>query len=435
MYAQQLNIIRYFGTLIFLFVVFSLDAQSTYKAVIIEKETNTPLADAFIVLNNNADFTTSDSSGYFHFVIPEHSKELNLQISTLTCRHSITATLYKNVMDTIQIICAPLCLNEVTITYNDPKKIVLNAVKNIPQNYFDTSFAVKAFYRHYQNINGNYTNLTEAQSTILFRISKKRKTLAADEAIAIQSIRRSDTYNLPDEFYGDDYKDMLYQNPVYHLFTGSLNPEKVEDMQFYMSPLSNDSVWVIYYTVKNYSSENHGISEFNPNDFYGEADETGTYIIDKNTLAFLSIERKTLRNKKYDYPKYNNFLYPDLNYTGEFIDGYLLVTYEHENGKYYPKQILHSYTNEFFASITYERAYRISDFFEWFAVKPTNTISKETEQKFYDYRSIHESSAKYYPEQWILPIAEFHLIQGSEILIHLEKERFLELQFHDNAKK
>ena len=434
MHAQQINIIRYFGILILIFIVSATSAQLTYKAVLIETETKTPIVDALIILQYKTNFTTSDSSGYFQFIIPENTNQLLLQISTLTCRHTITVNVSDNSLDTIQLLCSPLSLDEVVITYNDPKQIVLNAVKKIPQNYMDSSFALNAFYRHYQNINGNYTNLTEAQSTTLFRISQKLTALVADEAVAVQAIRRSDRYYLPEEFHGDDYKDMLNQNPIYHLLTSSLDPEKVEDCKYFISPLSNDSIWVIYYTAKNYSSENHGISGFYPNDFYGEADETGTYIIDKKTLAFLSIERKAGRNQKYDYPKYNNFLYPDNNYTGEFIDGYLLVLFENDNEKYYPKQILHSYTNEFFASITYERAYRITDYFEWFGGEPTFIISKEAMQQFIDYRSIRENSAKYYPDLWILPIPGIKLISQTELFNALEKEDSLQNQFFKNGK-
>lgn len=421
--------------LLLIFNINSSYSQSGYRAIILETESNQPIIDALIICDNNIDFTTSDSTGAFQFSFSEKTKHLNLEISTLTCRHNITVnTNNNNITDTIHVICAPFKLDEVIITYNDPKQIVLNAIERIPQNYMDSTFALNAFYRHYQNVNGNYTNLTEAQSTTLFRISQKRTALVADEAVAVQAIRRSDRSLLPDEFHGDDYKDMLYQNPIYHLFTSSLDPEKVEDCKYYISPLSNDTNWVIYYIAKNYSSENHGISGFYPNDFYGEADETGTYVINKNSLAFLSIERKALRNHKYDYPKYNNFLYPDNNYTGEFIDGYLLVTYVEENGIYYPKQILHSYTNEFFASITYERAYRISDYFEWFAGKPTTIISKETMQKFIDYRSIRESFARYYPEQWFLPIPDIKLIFRKELIDALEKEDLLENQYLKNGK-
>ncbi|MBK7568150.1 MAG: hypothetical protein IPI31_10050 [Bacteroidetes bacterium] len=408
--------------------------QSAYRAILLESESNQPIIDALIILDNNFDFTTSDSTGAFQFTTSENTKQLNLQISTLTCRHNITVDAHKNISDTIRILCAPFKLDEVVITYNDPKQIVLNAIERIPQNYMDSTFALNAFYRHYQNINGNYANLTEAQSTTLFRISRKRAALAADEAVAVQAIRRSDRYFLPEEFHGDDYKDMLYQNPIYHLFTSSLNPEKVEDCKYYISPLSNDTNWVIYYIAKNYSSENHGISGFYPNDFYGEADETGTYIINKKTLAFISIERKAMRNQKYDYPKYNNFLYPNNNYTGEFIDGYLLINFDQTNDKYYPKQIFHSYTNEFFASISYERAYRITDYFEWFGGKPTTFVSKETMQKFIDYRSIRESSAKYYPEQWILPIPDIKLIPPAELINALEKEESLDDQYLRNGK-
>lgn len=422
---------------VLLSLIFNINSsytQSVYKAILIESETNQPIADALIILDNNIEFTTSDSTGSFQFSVSGNTNKLNLQISTLTCRHNISVSVTINITDTIRVVCSPYKLDEVVITYNDPKQIVLNAVKRIPENYLDTTFVLNAFYRHYQNINGNYTNLTEAQTTTLFRISPKRNALFADEAIAVHAIRRSDRYHLPDEFHGDDYKDMLYQNPVYHLFTSSLDPEKVEDCKYFISPLTNDSIWVIYYIAKNYSSENHGISGFYPNDFYGEADESGTYIIDKKSLAFLSIERKALRNKKYDYPKYNNFLYPDNNYTGEFIDGYLLVLFENHLDKYYPKQILHSYTNEFFASITYERAYRITDYFEWFARNPSSIVSKETMQKFIDYHSIRESSAKYIPEQWILPIPEIQLLSQSELFEALENDKTLEDQFQQNGK-
>ncbi len=420
----------------FIMLLMSIDADAqVFKSVLLEIENNKPIANALIQTNANSDFTTSDSNGVFYLAIENNTTTFDLIVSTLNCRKAIPIKDNFSDYDTIYMHCKPFVLEQVTITYLTPQQIVMRAINSIPQNYFDSSFVCPSFYRNYQKINGKFMHLTEARTHVLFRISPQFTQLSADEAISVQALRKSNRLLRLDEFYGDDYKDLLMQNPIYHIFSSSLNPDKLDAFNFYMSSETNDSVWVILYSSKKYTTENHAIDNYNPNDFYGEANEQGTLIIDKQSNAFLFIERKALRNTNYHYPKFNNFLYPDNKYTGEFIDGYLAITFSKKNEKYYPKRILHSFTNEFFATVTYEKVYKITEYFEWFAEEPIFIIPSIVSHQFETYTLIGNMQGKYQADQWISPIPNYYLVEKEILYRDLEEKENLNTQFINNSEK
>ena len=74
-----------------------------------------------------------------------------------------------------------------------------------------------------------------------------------------------------------------------------------------MDSLKDDEKYIINYSCKKFTNENHGISNYHSAKLDKEGFETGKFVIDKNTFAFIEIERNAFRNTNYNYPLNNNF--------------------------------------------------------------------------------------------------------------------------------
>lgn len=408
-------------------------AQIHFTGFIYNKETQSPIPDAFIRIDEIGAMITSDSAGFFSFYGNEETELHTLDIYSLGCHRNTEAVFHSGNIDTITLLCAPVDLEAVQVNYYDPKVIVRKAVEKISENYPDSNFAVPAFYRQYQQVNGKYQNLIESGSTVLFRVEATRTgkiaALSADEAFGVNAIRTSKWHFNISDLHDDDYVDLMEQNPVYHLNKSSFTNEMIDAGHFVISPASNDSVWVISYSIKNVSSENHGIQNFNELNLYGEADETGILIIDKATSAFITIERRAVRNDGYDYPKYNNFLQPGMEYTIGFKNAYLLIDFERQGERWYPLRILHSYTNDFFTTATNTRAYVISDYYEWYAGNPYWVLDPATFSQLEKYSTIFKTGAEYNATDWEVTLPGFYFEQANKVISDLESDGPLLQQF------
>ncbi len=408
--------------------------QNTFRAVLIEKETSTPVADAILVLNNSGDYTTTDANGVFVFKTTADSTILSMEIYSLGCHRSIAIPSYRS-GDSVFIHCPPVELPPAEFIYAGPEEIVLRAIHKIPENYRDSTFACDAFFRHYQKVNGKFKNLTEANSHVLFRIEKKKNMLKAAEAVGVASIRKSAHFTTIDETSDDDYKDFLKQNPIYHLASSSLNPDMLQTCDFTFDEMPNDSLWIIHYLRKNISSENHGIYNYTLHNMYGESNESGTLYIDKSTLAFLRIERNAVRNPRYCYPGNNNFILPSLEYMDEFLNGSLVVEYRLAgDGYYYMSTLLHQFTDNYFSALTREKVFTISDYYEWYSNGEATIVSDTVMQRIVQYTSMATVQLPYYPELWKNNIPSPFYFPASELYQGLGTDDTLETQFDQSGR-
>ncbi len=338
--------------------------QFKYTGTIINSADGNPIANCVIHTIDKSIITTSDSAGKFNITISTNG-EVAILVSSLNCHINARMLAPSENFPPIYVYCPPVNLPVVEIFYQDAYTIVQTAFSRIPELYIDSSYVAYGFYRNYKKINNLFKELTECKVATAMRIDTVDKQLNCNEAYGIRQIRRT-LYTIPiADFYDYQLADLFKQNLVYHNEFAPFGVSLFPYGEFSIDSSSTDSTWVISYKLRRFSGENHGVDNYTPRMFPGEAYESGFITINKADFAIVKLIRESIRNQKYQYPEYNNFIMPDLKYTGWFEEGYLELTYEKLNEKYLLKNIFHAYTNSFVHVPTNMRDYIITDYSEW----------------------------------------------------------------------
>lgn len=407
-------------------------SQINFKGLLINKNDSSKMAFASIKLIELQKYTSSNENGDFSFVLLEKLKVLHFEISSIGCHTTISIYPKYNKNEIIYVNQLPTMITEVVIEGLSAKSVVEKAISLIPVNYLDSSYASYAFYRQYQKVNNTFKNLIEAQHVVLFNLSSSNKHIISKEAFAVTEMRKSlFIYDVKD-YYGNCFNDLFNQNPIYHLEESSLNPKSFMDYSFSFDTLRLFDTYIVNY-VCNYSSDNHGIDNFSQVDFKGESREYGKIFIDKESFAIKRYERTSIGNKKYNYPKFNNFIRPSLNYTVEFLEGHLIIEYATLHNKWYLKKILRDYTNEFYRTQTYSKEFTVTDAFEWYSDTPTRYIPKQLLDKFYFTPQLSNIKYSYNSSKWLKPLPGFYLYDKEKVYKDLARKLNLEFQFEKNG--
>lgn len=425
---------KYFTIILFLTTLQLHVLGQSFNGKLFDKADSTVLSFASIKLTETGKYTTTNEKGDFYFLIPQKINKLHLEISYVGCKTSIVVKMTTtNKMNNIYVECLPTSLKEVMVEGLTSKEIVKKAVASIGKNYFDSSYASPSFYRQYQKVNGKFRNLIEAQAVVMFNLSISKNEINAKEAFAVDQMRRSNYYKT-EYFDQDNFSDFMNQNPIYHLMSGLLNPNALAFYSFSFDTSASLDNYIINYKCSNFTSENHGIDNYSTADIDGEGWESGKLTINKESFAFIKIERNALRDKGYNYPKYNNFVLPDKKFTQEFVEGHLLAEYELIKDKWYLKTLIHTYTNEFFRTQTYQKAYVITECFEWFSDTVTRYIDNDLIDNFYFNPNLSIVEYAYDESLWDFTIPPFYYFNKETIYKDLEKNIQIEQQFEMNGK-
>ncbi len=334
-----------------------------------------------VKLKESNQSTVTDKNGFFSFRISKKIGSLHLHIKSLGIDTSV-AVLNKNQTEKIYVAPSSFALTDVVIKGLTAKQVVEEAIRRIPENYADSTYAYYSFYREYQKVNEQFKNLIEAKAVAMIKPFMEKRRLTAEEAFAIKAMRRSNFYwDIDDMKVREGFEELLKENPIYYMTRSSFMPFIFERCIFHFDSLSTAEDYIINYSCPN-SSDNHGF-ENAAHKFFGESYETGTFIIERSSFAFRRIERNSFRNKRYNYPRYNNFLIPSRNYTIEFAGGSFIVEYASINHKWFLKTLLYSYTNDFFLTKIYRKDYSITENFEWYVDSVSRYISEDLRNQFY----------------------------------------------------
>ena len=120
----------------------------TIYGKILDSNTHKPLVFANVVLHNTNIGTVTNSDGDFLIKIPMDSYAGELLISHIGYRNLLLPIegLSKDECS-IELIAATIPIETVTISYGDPRELLLRAIDNIPDNYSTDPVMMKAFYR------------------------------------------------------------------------------------------------------------------------------------------------------------------------------------------------------------------------------------------------------------------------------------------------
>lgn len=416
-----------FFAFIFSVIIPTLTLSQTYSAALINKNDSLILPFASIKLKETGKFTTANDKGEFVFEIQNKLSELTFEIYYLGCNQTIKATNVQNKLNKIYIDCSPFLLKDISVNGMPAKDIVKKAISLIPLNYFDSSYASPCFYRQYSKTNNFFKNLVEVHGVTVFNLTAQNKDITSKEALAVEKIRRSKYYKIED-FEFNNFADHMSQNPIYHLTKGSLNPSALDFYQYTLDSVTSAG-YNITYTCSTFSSENHGVDG---EAFDGESTEYGNLTIDKTSFAIKKFVRNTKRNKEYKYPKYNNFVLPLKRFTEEFVEGQLVVEYQFTRNKWFLKSIVHSYTNEFFRTQTYDKTYVITEFHEWYAKGYTRRIDQNLLDKFHFNPALYSVNYRFNKNDWSGEIP-FYYNKSDVVYKDLSKTIPLEQQFEQSG--
>ena len=378
----------------------------------------------------------ANDSGVFSIPIPEGQQHISLHITGIGINYTGIFTAPFNKQVAIYVDVASNGLKEFAIKALSAEDVVKMAVASIPNNYADSSYFDHSFYRRYQEVNNRYENLCEASPVVMFRLSNSGKQLVAAEAFAVTRQRRSRYY--PDIMNAreDNPADLLPENPVYHLYGSSLQPGKFTSYRFEFDTTANTADYVIRYTCNDFSTDHHGIAYYDERDLKGEASEEGELIIERGTFAIKKISRKSLRHKDYIY-KYvpmpnNQVVYANHKYFFEFTGGDLEAEYKQHHGKWYLNRICRRYTNEFYTPLFNEKAFVITDNFEWYSGEISRYTTDEYIDKFFPIMAtaIHNYDQRYWREMNV----PFFFANKASVYHDLQLDGDVEEQFYNESK-
>lgn len=414
-------------------------AQNKFTGTLINKLDSTVIPFAAVRIPEIDKAILTDVKGAFSFDVSPKIDKITLNISAIGCKTAISYTRPFNRGEQVYIDLLPNALNDVAIKGLSAEEVVRKAVASIPSNYADSSYFSYSLYRYYEQVNGKFINLIEAEPVVMFRLSKEKKEIKANEAFAVKQVRRSRLRSfINGESNARDLPLIMRENPVYHLAAGSLAPGKLNSYYFSFDTSAHFSDYVINYTCTEFSSDVHGGSEpMNEDHFHGEAWEKGRLIIDRNSFAIKQVKRTTIRYPEYTYPRYNNFVWPDLKYTVELVDAQLEVNYEQVNGKWYVKSIYHKYANDFFTTgpMGGKKAYTISDVYEWESVALSKYTTKDVVDMFAAKDPFKKMNFAYDKHFWDEIAFPFHFHSKDSVYHDLERNGPIEDQFYAESKK
>jgi hypothetical protein len=431
------NGMKYF--LIAILFIYSVSAfgQVGFKGKLVNKVDQTPIEFAIIKSIDLGSFTQTNAEGEFKFPLPETLKTLRFEVSAIGLRDTITVKRTRKAIEIIYIDRPLLSLTPVTIKGLSAKETVKLAVDMIPANYTDSSYAAFSFWRQYDKVNGIFKNLIEAQTVILFKLTLDNNRFNPSYGYDVEQMRRSDfKHDVADfDYYQDDISYHMLQDPVYHLRAGALNPNAFNFYTFNFDTTNKTDDFVIKYSCKDFSSEEHGVSNLRDLEWEGEGTEEGRLVIDRKTYAFKKIERTGLRNNYFTYGKNNNWVIPSRDYYQEFVDGYLVSEYEQVKGKWFLTKMCHAYTNDFYLRGTTKKEFTITEAYEWYADSISHFIGPQLLDKFFNDTYLPSCNYTYDKEKWSKPLPPYYFYKAEDVYRDLEKKSPLEEQFENNGKQ
>ena len=266
----------------------SQQSDSTFilKGRVIGSDTNDPLANASIMVEEMSISSVTNQDGYFSIRVPSSTRNLQLVIRYLGYQNRAipVITLIDSPNNHILLTPSPIQLNEVLVVSGDGRNLVREALERIPQNYATDPNMMIAFYRESVEKGNNYISLVE---TVLDIYKASYRSYNNDQARI---------------YIGRKATDITPRDTVLLKFQGGIsdalmvaiakNPEIVfgtdgAEYNFHIEGLIN------------INNKPHYIIDFSPTAGIEEILFRGTIYLDAATLAFARMEfNMNVENRK-----------------------------------------------------------------------------------------------------------------------------------------
>lgn len=412
-----------------------LHAQQLFKGVLINALDSSTVSGAVVKLPQTGDVTTTGDRGEFHFTLRSSPGSVSFNISGIGFSEVVNLHKPFNTPQKIFITILPNELDNFTFVGLSAKDVVKKAVASIPTNYADSSYFAYSSYRQYEKVNGTFRNLVEAKPVVMFSLKRLGNEIVSTEAFAVSQLRTILYHNYLTDFSSDNPADLLMTNPVYHLMESSLASGMINNSTFSFDTVEKQKDYYVINYFSKHSMDDHsavvtdlGVTKKAVSSWWlGESWEKGKITIDRNSFAIVRFERKSARYESYDYPHLNNFIVGHPEYFAKFVDGYLVVDYEQQQGKWYLKQLNRKYTHEFYSRLSSKREYTISSCFEWSADSISRYTSDEYVNKFYSKMQL--TGLSYNSDFWQRNSFPFQLCNTTDVYNDLKQSGSLDDQF------
>ncbi len=412
-------------------------AQNIFNGILRNSLDSSAIPSAGITLKETGTTVLTNDSGRFQFFLNRNPKQVTITIEAIGAKKTLNI---KHPFDKEQIIYLDISANmldEFALKGLSAEEVVHMAVASIPANYADSGYFDYSFYRRYQKVNGRYMNLMEAYPAVMFRLTKNKQRINSVEAFAVNELRRTTFHSDISNVIEDNPVDLLEVNPVYHLQGSSLYPGRFSSYSFSFDTV-NKSIdeYHIKYRCNSFSSDHHGILDYDERNLKGETWETGELVIERRSFAIKKFHRISHRHEDYDYirlPQPNNRVsYFYRYYFFSFVGGDLLAEYAPHNGKWYLKKLTRQYTDEFEDYLIGTTDFSITDNFEWYS----GTISRYTTADYVDkfFSKMATAIHSYDTAFWDQAVPPFQYIDLPTICNDLRKGGSLISQFTSEAK-
>ncbi len=265
------------------------------KGQIVDAKTRTPLENATIYLSNSKLATISDYRGNFSFKINEelftekiYISYLGYQSISINVREGINKFLY------IKLSVLPYALNSIRIRYYKPQQLILEALKNIPTNYYKKSTLLEAYYREEVKENNEPIQSIEAILEIYKGSYADRK-----DHDHIRLVQGREHEGLKNSVF---FNYLYFVNGPYEVLTLDI----AKNPSHFISVLQNSVNFLNpkhfkyydYQLIENYSyAKEHEANKIIFKPKKRKAILEGYLIVDKNTLAILEISFKVSKNR------------------------------------------------------------------------------------------------------------------------------------------
>ncbi|MDT0690624.1 carboxypeptidase-like regulatory domain-containing protein [Salegentibacter sp. F188] len=165
---------------------------SVYKGIVVNSESNDPIASASIAVNRSNISTISNTDGEFSLRVPDNLLPVTVTVSMLGYNSKSVPLSYFQDNNRIELINSVEELSEVNIfNANDPRRLVNKMLQKKDDNYFSDETLMTSFYR--ETIKRRRTNVSLSEAVV--KIHKNPHTSNKKDLVSIYKSRKSTDYD------------------------------------------------------------------------------------------------------------------------------------------------------------------------------------------------------------------------------------------------
>ena len=299
---------RYYILNLIFFLPITVYCQSAITSVsllILDKESNSCITYAHIVIKGKNIGTISNDEGRAEFKIDRKYSNDTLIVSAIgfISQEVLINQMISNYLNEIRLDKQVYSINQVTISTLKSKSIVELAIRNILNNYPIEDHYYSGFFRTAFKENDDFVRYLEASVGVFDKGFHKRRGLYAK----INQLRKSNDYRQNKWKEGNNYlSDCLYNDPI-RFREEILNIDYIEYWDFNIEnilQLDSSIIFNISFCPKDTSKSKY----------------EGTILIRKNDYAILQLN--------YSINYYNKTIYPNDYYKFTHINTVIYIRYK-----------------------------------------------------------------------------------------------------------